>query len=62
MTTSSIVHCDRVHPERTPPGCRAFYVTRATAVPVAYEEAHSAGWSQDVGDVDSCPSCTRGAA
>lgn len=58
MTARVLIHCDAVHPERTPRACRAFLVTRAATVPVAYEQAEAAGWTQDVGDIDYCPSCS----
>lgn len=59
MTATILVHCDAAHPDRTPPACRAFLVTRATAPVVAYEQAWAAGWTQDVGDIDHCPSCSK---
>lgn len=61
MTARIVVHCDQVHAERTPPECRAFYATSTPYVDPAYEEAEAAGWTQDVGNIDSCPSCSRAA-
>lgn len=62
MTATIVVHCDAVHPDRTPPGCRAFLVTDTPVADVAYEDAERAGWTQTVGNVDICPSCSRAAS
>ncbi len=60
MSAAVIIRCDVVHPFRTPTGCRAFYVATTTDVSDAYDEAEAAGWNQDVGGLDMCPSCSRG--
>jgi hypothetical protein len=62
VTAHLLISCDAVHPERTPPKCRAFLVTHTVHIGPAYELAEAAGWTQDVGDVDYCPSCSRGAS
>lgn len=62
MTVRVVVSCDAVHPCRTPPACRAFLATSTPIADLAYEEAEEAGWTQDVGNVDRCPSCSRSAA
>jgi hypothetical protein len=62
VTARVIVTCDAVHPLRVPPKCRGFLVVDTRDVAVAYEWAAVAGWTQDVGDVDSCPSCSRAGA
>ncbi len=59
MSAAVIIRCDVVHPDRTPTRCRAFYVAGSAYVDPAYEEAEAAGWTQDVGNVDHCPSCSR---
>lgn len=63
MTALMIVHCDAVHPDRTPQTCRAFLPTRATTRIDAFREAAAAGWGADpdyYGDL--CPSCSRDAS
>lgn len=62
MTARVLISCDAVHPERTPPVCRAFLATTTSIADLAYEEAEEAGWTQDVGNVDRCPSCSRAAS
>lgn len=59
MAARLIITCDAVHTERTPAECRAFLVTRSAHVVPAYGEAERAGWTNDYGDVDYCPSCSR---
>jgi hypothetical protein len=59
VTARVIVSCDAVHADRVPPRCRAFLVTRTVHLAPAYDEAFADGWTQDVGDVDRCPSCSR---
>lgn len=59
MTARILISCQAVHPDRTPPECRAFLATGSAYVDPAYEEAEAAGWTQDVGNIDHCPSCTR---
>lgn len=59
MSARIVVHCDTVHPDRTPPACRAFLTTSTAYVDPAYEEAEAAGWTQDVGNVDARPSCSQ---
>lgn len=59
MTARVLIACDAVHPDRTPPECRAFLATDTVHEAVAYEDAERAGWIQtDDGD-DHCPSCSR---
>jgi hypothetical protein len=60
VTARVIVQCDAVHPERTPPECRAFLVTRTAIVVLAYGEAQAAGWTE-TDDGELCPSCSRAA-
>lgn len=60
MSARTMITCDTIHAERTPPKCRAFLVVDTASHAVAYERAAAAGWTQDVGDVDACPSCSRG--
>lgn len=62
MTARVLIACDAVHPERTPPVCRAYLATGTVYETAAYEEAEQAGWTQtDDGD-DRCPSCSRAAS
>ena len=62
MTARVLISCDAVHSDRTPPECRGFLATRTSVVVLAYEEAEAAGWMQDVGNVDYCPSCSASLA
>ena len=62
MSARILISCDAVHPERTPPTCRAFLATDTVYVDLAYEQAEAAGWTQDVGNIDHCPSCSRAEA
>jgi rubredoxin len=52
----TIVTCDAVHPERTPPECRAF-MTIPRGWPYWFYTANH-DWMQ-VGDRWLCPSCAR---
>jgi hypothetical protein len=62
VTARVLISCDAVHPERTPPECRAFLPTGTVYETLAYEEAEQSGWTQtDDGD-DRCPSCSRKAS
>ena len=59
MSARIQISCDAVHPERTPPLCRAFLVTHSVHVDPAYEHAEAAGWTQTDDGEDRCPSCSR---
>lgn len=61
MTARVLLHCDAVHPERTPPECRAFLATDSRIVDLAYDHAEAAGWTQTDDGGDRCPSCSRSA-
>lgn len=62
MTAIILLRCDAVHPERTPPECRAYLATYSPYLEPGYEHAEAAGWTQtDDGD-DRCPSCSRAAS
>jgi hypothetical protein len=62
MTARILVSCDAVHPDRTPPVCRAYLATTEQFVDPAYEEAEAAGWTQTPDGDDHCPSCSRSAS
>jgi hypothetical protein len=62
VTARLLVSCDAVHPERTPPVCRAFLATDSSIVDLAYDDAAAAGWTQTVDGDDRCPSCSRRAS
>lgn len=61
MTARVLIACDAVHPDRTPPGCRAFLSTDTVHESVAFEDAERAGWTQTNDGDDRCPSCSRAA-
>jgi hypothetical protein len=56
----SIVHCDAVHPERTPPECRAYLPVPPSETPPAYAKEH--GWVAASKGRWLCPSCAGAAA
>lgn len=59
MTARVLIACDAVHPDRTPPDCRAFLATDTVYETVAFEDAEQAGWTQEIDGTDRCPSCSR---
>lgn len=59
MSARILISCDAVHPERTPPQCRAFLPTGVTNPMAASDIAHRAGWTATEDYDDLCPSCSR---
>lgn len=61
MSARIVISCDQAWDGGRMP-CRAQLPTDTVHADLAYEDAEKAGWTQDVGNVDACPSHSRIAA
>ena len=65
MSVQTVVTCDAVHPERTPPRCRAYLPVPDRVNPDEVSVllyAQAMGWKVTVANPlrTTCPSCSRG--